>query len=97
MSRSILATLALASIALPEGLEPGAFEVTLSTAGSIDVVQESTAPTVTFANVAPGVYTVSACRLAASGERISTPVSAQITVPAQPQVDVPASITLTLG
>lgn len=95
---SIKADLVLVKQDLPAGLAPGSFQVTLSTAGAPDVVQTTDATTVAFTDLAPGDYVVSAVRLAATGERISEPVSASITIaaPAPDQVDVPASITLTL-
>ena len=99
MTRSLLCAIALAAVDLPAGLAPGPFEVTLTAAGMADVVQTVDVPTVTFPDLAPGDYVVSACRLAATGERISTPVTASINIPAPPpeQVDVPASLTLTLA
>jgi hypothetical protein len=95
----IKAVLALGKIDLPDGLQPGLFEVTLTTAGQSDVVKTTDTTEITFDGLAPGDYTVSACRLADSGERLSEPVSDSITVPAPSptQIDVPASITLTLG
>lgn len=97
--RSIAAALALVKADLPAGLEPGAFEVTLSVAGSPDVVKTTNLTTVTFDGLAAGDYTVTACRLAVTGERISPVVSATITVPVPTpdQIDVPGSITLTLA
>ena len=95
--KSILASLVLGKIDAPEGVVPGAFQVTLSIAGAADVVQTTAEATVTFANLAAGDYTVSACRLADSGERISDVVTATITVPAPDQIDVPSSITLSLA
>lgn len=84
---------------LPAGLAPGSYEVTLSIAGSPDVVHRGPDLTASFPNLTPGDYTVTAVRLAATGERISTPVTATINVPVPPpvMVDVPHTITLTLA
>jgi len=97
MTRAIIATITTALQDLPDGMAAGQFEVTLSTAGAADLVQAVDTTVVTFTDLAPGDYTVSACRLAATGERISAPVAASITVPAPVQVDVPALLTLTIG
>jgi hypothetical protein len=96
---TLTAALVLAKQDLPAGMVPGLFEITLSTAGAADVVQTTDQTTVTFADLAAGDYVVTAVRLADSGERISAPVTASIRIepPVPDQVDVPASITLTLG
>lgn len=54
------------------------------------------APLVLDEAPAPGDYTATWCRIATTGERISTPVTATINVPAPP-IDVPGSFTLALA
>ena len=97
--KTITATIITAPVDLPPGLTPGSFEVTLSLTGLPDVVYRGTEPTATFADLGPGNYTVTALRLATTGERLSAPVSAGITIapPVPTTVDVPQSITLTLA
>lgn len=84
---------------LPAGLAPGSYEVTLSLAGVPDVVHRTPDLTSAFPNLGPGDYTVTAVRLAATGERISAPVTATINIPVPTpvMVDVPHTITLTLA
>jgi hypothetical protein len=97
--RSIAAQIALSKIDLPEGgLEPGAFEVTLTPPAGDPVVKTTNQTSVTFDGLPPGSYKVSACRLAVTGERLSDPVESTIEIPETPpeQIDVPSSITLSL-
>ena len=96
---TLTTTIVTAPANLPAGLAPGSFEVTLSIAGSPDVVHRGPDLTASFPGLVPGDYTVSAVRLAATGERISTPVTATINIPTPTpvMVDVPHTITLTLA
>ena len=104
MSKSVLAAIAVASLAVAAGTVAGSFHIELQNSGGTMVasqdVADVTAP-VTFASVGPGDYQVSAVRLDASGAPIGTPVvSAVFTVAADPttiNVDVPASVTVTLA
>jgi hypothetical protein len=98
MSKSIVASLVLASQALAAGIAAGAFRITLIDAGGTEVAKQDTdEPTVTFESIPAGDYTISALRLDTAGNPISTPVSASVSVPADlAQVDVPVSITVSL-
>ena len=94
---TLTTSIVVAPQVLPAGLVPGHYEVTLSIAGSPDVVHRGPDLAVSFPDMAPGDYTVTAVRLAETGERISAPVAASINIPAPVMVDVPNTITLTLA
>lgn len=95
--KNVVATLTLATIDLPDGVDAGLFQFTLSAAGTPDVVQQTDQTTATFANLAAGDYTVTALRLSTANAPLADAVTATVTVPPPVQADVPASVAVSLG
>ena len=74
------------------GTEPGLWEFYLADSNGVTITKgSSTSPSYTFPDVAPGNYMVIA-------SRNGVPAQAAITVPGEDvTIDVPATITVTLG
>lgn len=64
----------------------------------VDAAADAVSATVTFMNVAPGTYTVTAARLDASGASVAPAiVSAPFTVAAPSNVTVPISVSVSVA
>lgn len=96
---TIIAAIVFSKVDVPVGAEPGAFEITLFKDGVASDPVQTADGSVTFTGLDAGTYTASARRLNLDGTEFSPPcpISAPIVVEPNPQADVPASITLTLG
>lgn len=98
MPKNVVATLTFADQVPPVGTTPSGYQVRLLDGSEKDVLppQASTASAFTFTAPAPGTYTVSAAAVDQNGTPWSTPITAEVVVPADTS-PVPATITVALA
>lgn len=96
---TINVNVATQDLPFPSGTTSGGIRITLTSADSTASPQiAATAPfSVTFPDVAPGDYLISAQAITAEGADIGAVVTNTINVPAPVMITVPLSLEVTLG
>jgi hypothetical protein len=92
--KTVLVTIATVPQLFPSGTTIGNFRYSLSNGAT----QDSASLSVTFADVAPGTYTVSAQRMDASNSLLGSPIiSDAFTITDDVSIDVPSTVSITLS
>lgn len=105
---AIKADIVLEQVPVPPGFVPGLFQVTLFKDSVAQDPQTTADATITFPDVAPGSYYVTALRLSSTAEIISDLRTSNVVVVPEPapdpapaptgeQMAAPASITISLA
>ena len=99
MTKTVVVTIATTPQQFPAGTVAAGIRVSLEAAGvTIAPAVVSSAPyNATFADVAPGDYTVTAQAIDAAGNPLGAPVTGSVSIPADAApavIDIPASLSI---